>query len=773
MKKCLVGTLIGLISLSPALAQNGDRKGHDKMGKIVPEKLIPPAPVLSVDEALKTFTIEKGFVIEPVVAEPLVEKPVALAFDPAGRMWVCEMRGYMPNIDGTDEDKPTGRIAILEDTTGDGKADKRTTFLDNIVLPRAIALVPGGILYGDQDKLYLVKRDGDKPAGEPIVVDDKFAPGGNVEHKTNGLMSGIDNWLYNSKSNARYKFIPAYNTVIKETTATRGQWGITRDNFGRIFHNSNSTLLIGDRVLPNLLHGNTAVKIKTGINTRVSGNAVYPGRVTPGLNRAYISSLNGYNSDTIDPKTFKLINATGACGPVIYRGNNFPAELDGNAFVCESAAQLVKMIDVRAKDGGLEGSHSLDKREFLTSTDERFRPVNLYNAPDGSLYLLDMYHGIIQHRTYMTTYLRGQTLSRGLEGPGFGHGRIYRIRSTEKPLAKVQDLGKADDLTLIKNLDSPIGAVRDLAQKELIDRKANPAPIISALATGAASDLTTMHLIWTLEGLGALTADHLVGALASKNDELVSTALYASLSLPAPEADKLASSIAAIPPKPMTLPYQARALAAIGKPEAQEALVKLLKDHHKVSFVKEAAISGIQQNAGLFDQVNQGRFKEKNFDKWLSESKRGPQKEFDPSTLLKGEHLVSFKRGEKLYGTTAACIGCHGADGAGLDNLGPQLDGSNWVTGSEDRLVKILIHGLTGPIMINGKKFTPQAFMPGLGVNPSITDNDIADLATYIRGNWSNRSARVTGETVTAIRKATGDRAPGEMYSQEDFPRKK
>ena len=773
MKHCAIGTLIGLLGLSSAVAQNGDRKGHDKMGKVVPENLIPAAPVLTVDEALKTFTIEKGFVIEPVAAEPLIDKPVALAFDPAGRMWVCEMRGYMPDIDGKLEDKPTGRIAILEDSNGDGKADKRTTFLDKIVLPRAISLVPGGILYADQDNLYFVARDGDKPKGKAVVVDNKFAPGGNVEHKTNGLMSGIDNWLYNAKSNARFKFIPGENKIIKDSTAFRGQWGITRDNFGRLFHNSNSTLLIGDRVLPNLLDGNKSVKMKAKSTERVGSNAVFPGRVTPGLNRAYISSHNGYGSNTIDPKTFKLTNATGACGPVIYRGNNLPKSINGNAFVCESSAQLIKMIGVEAKDGKLKGSHPLEKRDFLTSTDERFRPVNMYNAPDGSLYILDMYHGIIQHKTYMTTYLRGQTLSRGLEGPGYGHGRIYRIRSANKPLAKVADLSKASEIELIKKLDSPIGAVRDLAQKELIDRKADPKPIIAALVTGTANDLTNIHLIWTLEGLGALKAEHLVGALASGNEELISSALYAGLSLPDRELMKLESSAAAVKATEMTAPYVARVLAATPSPVAQEALVALLKKHHKVSLVREAAISGLGGTALLFDKVNKGRFSEKSFDKLLQESKRGPQKQVDPTTLITGEHLASFKRGEKLYSTTAACIGCHGQDGAGLPNLGPELDGSDWVTGSEDRLVKILIHGLTGPIVINGKTFTPQAFMPGLGVNPTIKDGDIADLSTFIRANWTNRAPRVTEATVSQIRKATSDRSAGQMYSQQDFPVKK
>lgn len=743
------------------------------MGDIVPEKLIPEAPVLSVDEALKTFSVEEGFVIEPVAAEPLVEKPVALTFDPAGRMWVCEMRGYMPDIDGKGEDKPTGRIAILEDTDGDGEVDKRTTFLDELVLPRAIALVPGGILFGDQQKLYFVARDGDQPAGEPVVVDDKFAPGGNVEHKTNGLMTNIDNWMYNAKSNARYQFIPGEKQVIKERTATRGQWGLTHDNFGRIYHNSNSTLLIGDRVLPNLVHGETPAKIKVGISTRLGGNAVYPGRVTPGLNRAYISSLNGYGSDTIDPKTFKLRNATGACGPAIYRGDNFPDSYQGRAFICESAAQLVKMIEVEGRDGNLSGRQPLQDREFLTSTDERFRPVNLYNAPDGSLYLLDMYHGIIQHRTYMTTYLRRQTLSRGLEGPGYGHGRIYRIRAKDAKLAEVQDLGEMDEPTLIRQLASPNGAVRDLAQKELIDRPANPAPMIQALARGATDKLTTMHLIWTLEGLKALEADHLKGALASDDDELVSSALYAALSLSPSERQKLTSVVTVLPPRPMTLPYQARVLAATPSIASQNALVTLLKDHHRVDFVPEATIMGLTGNALLFERVNNSRFRDKNFDTWLDQLKRGPQKEFDPATLLKGDHLVSFKRGQQLYSTTAACIGCHGPDGAGLDNLGPQLDGSDWVTGSEDRLIKILLHGLTGPIKVNGKTFTPQAFMPGLGVNPTIKDRDLADLATYVRASWTNRAPRVEEKTVTKIRKATRSRSPGEMYTQDDFPVKK
>ncbi len=766
MQRITTLILSGLLISASALAQQGNRKGHDKMDDVVPADLIPPAPVLSVDQALKTFTIEKGFIIEPVAAEPLIEKPVALAFDAKGRMWVCEMRGYMIDIDGNDEDKPTGRIAILEDTDGDGTADKRTTFLDQIVLPRAIAIVPGGILYGDQQNLYFVKSKDDKPDGKPVVIDDKFAVGGNVEHKTNGLMYGIDNWMYNTKSDIRYKF--SDGKLTREQTENRGQWGITRDNLGRLYHNSNSILLVGDRVLPNLLRGNPAVNMKASITANLGNNKVYPGRVTPAINRAYMAKKNGYDTDTLDPNTHKLIDATGACGPVIYRGNQFPESYQNAAFICEPSAQLVKLVNIEAKDGKLKGSHPLQNRDFLTSTDERFRPVNLYNAPDGSIYLLDMYHGIIQHKTYMTTYLRKQTLDRKLDGPGVGHGRIYRIRAEKTPLTKFEAFTKDSVETLAKKLGSPNGAIRDLAQKELIDRKADPAPLATALKSPT-NELHSIHLIWTLEGLGALEASHLKPALASGNEDLVTTALYASLSIPDAQRKLLVDDITKSTATPATLPYQAKALASIDSPDAQEALVNLLTKHSKVDLVASAAIAGLSHTAKLFEEVNQGRFKDKNFDQWLAQAKQGPKKEIDPTTLLKGDHLASYQRGKSLFTTTAACIGCHGADGAGLENLGPQLDQSDWVTGDPQRLVRVLLHGLSGPIDINGKTFTPLGVMPGLGQNPTLKDQDIADVATYIRANWSNRSPQVNETTVKEIRNATKERSPGQMYTQGEL----
>lgn len=774
MRFSLAASIAFGISLSGLHAQNGDNKNHKSMDDIVPQDMIPIAPVLEIEDALKSFTIQDGFVIEAVAVEPLVDKPVAITFDNQGRIWVVEMRGYMTDIDGTEESKPMGQIVILEDTDKDGQVDKRTTFLDQLLLPRSLALVPGGVLYADQHKLYFIERDGDQPKGGSVVVDDSYSKGANVEHKPNGMMPNIDNWFYNAKSAYRYKWIEG--KLIKDSTSFRGQWGITHDDFGRLFFNSNSTLLVGDRVLPNLIFGNSAVKMKTSIATKLGNNAVYPGRINPGLNRAYISSHNGYDQNTIDPKSFKLINATGACGPVIYRGDQFPSKWKGRAFVCESAAQLVKVIDVQAKYGKLSGSHPLEKREFLSSSDERFRPVNAYSAPDGSLYIVDFYHGIIQHKTYMTSYLRRQTLSRKLESPGLGHGRIYRIRAKDKPLSKMADLSKLDSKALVSVLTSENGIQRDLAQKEIIDRgNLDAVPHLLSLLNSVnkapketPSTYTRIHALWTLEGLNQLNSSDLITPLQLGDDELISSALYAALSLPHDERIKISSYLSKIKATSMTRPYIARVLASVKSHDSHSTLAKLLKESGKEAFVREAAIAGMSETTSTFITANNGEYKDKQFDQWLKKSANGPTKKINSATLLKGKHLASHNRGKALYEGRAACIGCHGSEGVGLPNLGPTLDSSDWVTGDPDRLIKILLHGLQGPITINGKKFTPQAFMPGLAQNPTISDQDLSDIATYLRSGWSNRTAQVTLDSVKKIRIATQDRK-GQMYGESDF----
>lgn len=761
-------TSLFLAALTLAHAQQGNRKDHHSMASVVPANLIPAAPVLNPKEALKTFQLAPGFSIEPFAVEPLVEKPIALDFDPAGRAWVVEMIGYMMDLDGKDEKVPQGRIVVLEDTNNDGKADKRTVFLEKVLLPRAVAVYPDGILYLDDHDLLWIKRDGLKPVGQPKVAAPKFIEAGNVEHKVNGLVRNLDNWHYNAKSGKRVR--RDGDNWLVESTPFRGQWGIAQDNYGRLYHNNNSTFLFGDFLAPNLLAGNPGVNLKVSDASQLGPNNTYPSRVTPGVNRAYIQKSNGYTTDTIDPKTFKLLMTTASAGPTVYRGTNFPKEWNGRGFTPESVVNLIKAIQIDESSTKLTGSHPLGKSEFLTSTDERFRPVNLYNAPDGSLMVLDMYHGIIQDRFFMTSYLREQYASRQLDGPATGHGRIWRIKASAGKLEKIANFETAPTAGLVKQLAHPNGWHRDIAQRELVNRKdLSAVPLLIKLTGIDEYPLGQIHALWTLEGLGQLNSLAIAQTLKARDPKVAVSALWASTKLPAAELKNASAAILAFAPKTDEQKiYLARSLGPIGTAEAFSRLQSLLQDNAKNTLLKAAAFAGLDHHETAFKSHIEGKFKDQAFVAWLTQGAATAGKAAVSGSGLRGEHLASFERGKALYSGAAACFGCHGASGEGVPNLGPPLDESEYVTDSPERLVKILLHGLTGPITVAGIEYKPTADMPGLMQNPTMKDGDIADIATYIRHEWSNKAGLVPADSVTKLRKDTASRT-GSPYRAEDL----
>src|SRR5690606_20189848 len=235
-----------------------------------------------------------------------------------------------------------------------------------------------------------------------------------------------------------------------------GQWGISQDDWGRLYYNDNSSNLAGDYFPPGLGAGNPNQRKVAGYGeTIVKDTRVYPIHPTPGVNRGYMEGV-------LD-STGRLVNFTAACGPLVYRGGLIPGF---NAFVAEPAANLIKRNVLTETGYRVSGKQAYEGREFLASTDERFRPVNLHDGPDGGLYVLDMYRGIIQHNTYLTPYLKEQIAKRGLSLP-LGMGRIYRVIPKNR---------KAESLIMPERIDSLVallghanGWVRDQAQHILVD----------------------------------------------------------------------------------------------------------------------------------------------------------------------------------------------------------------------------------------------------------------------------------------------------------------
>ena len=313
---------------------------------------------------------------------------------------------------------------MLEDTNDDGKMDKKTVFLDRLVLPRALKVLDRGVLVAEPPNLWLATdTNGDLRADTKELVTNTYGRlEANVEHNANSLLWALDNWMHTSETDVYLRLKKGAFEVGK--TLSRGQWGASQDDAGRIYRNSNESVLHVDLVPtpyfarnPNLVRTRGSYESLRGENERSEHGLAGP---------ADAGRQSRLPDRRAARRTARLATYTAVSAPTVYRGDRLPAELRGNVFVVEPAANLVSRILIHDDGTKLVARKAYEQTEFLTSTDERFRPVYLSNAPDGTLYVVDMYHGIIQHRDYITEYLRDQILSRKLEAP-LGHGRIYRI----------------------------------------------------------------------------------------------------------------------------------------------------------------------------------------------------------------------------------------------------------------------------------------------------------------------------------------------------------
>lgn len=689
------------------------------------------------------MTVEEGFEVQLVAAEPLISAPVALSFDGKGRMWVVEMTGYMNDTLGTGEEKPNGKIVILEDTDKDGVADKRKVFLDSLVLPRAICFVGKGILVAEPPSLWYYEIVNDKPVRKTLV-DGAYAKGGNVEHQPNGLYRALDNWIYNAKSDKRYRL--AKGKWISEKTHFRGQWGISQDNQGRLYYNHNSQNAIGDWFLPGFGAGNSHQRNQVaGYNINVvEDNRVYPAGPTPGVNR-------GYMKGTLDARQ-RLVQFTAACGPLVYRGGLFGQAYDQNVFVAEPSANLIKRNVLTFNGYKTEGKEAYADREFLASTDERFRPVSLYDAPDGALYVVDMYRGIIQHKTYLTTYLKGQIAKRGLTQP-LSAGRIYRI--VPKGTKPVMQQAGAD----VRLLGSENGWIRDFAQQKLVDA-GRPVPALRPLlSTG--SELQRIHAFRTLEGLGQLTATDVITAFRSPSWTVRQQALGAVPSvLTKTTAPALTRALAGFLTRRDTLAYPYLAfltekIDTYDKAAAARLRVDVLKASPQNRYVASAVVSTLEDREESFldDQTDSTAAIIREL-KSAIRNARSARGNHDPAVLAR-----QYPKGAALFNTV--CQTCHGKDGNGVQSLAPPLNKSEWVTGDKTHLISIVLVGLTGPVNVNNHLYSAPEIagdMPGIGFDPSISDKDIAELLSYIRRSWQNNADRISPAEVNQVRKNLGKR---------------
>lgn len=792
----------------------------------------PDSPVRSPEEELLTFQIDRGLEVQLVAQEPLVESPVIIQFDQWGRLWVVEMRGYMNDLEGSEEHQRVGRIAILEDQDEDGVMDHRIIYLDSLVMPRALGLFGSGALIAENNSLWITEDlDGDWVADRKVLLDSTYAANGIPEHSDNGFLRNLDNWYYSAKSRLRYKWVDG--EWIRDITEFRGQWGISQDNQGRLIYNYNWSQLHGDLVPPNSIGRNENHQPTSGIDYGLTiDRRVYPIRSNPAVNRGYIPG-------TLDSAK-RLLEFTSASAPIVYRSSLLPEEYLGNMFVMENAGNLIKRNVVAENGIYLEAKDPNPGREFMASTDERFRPVFATVGPDGGLYIADMYQGIVQHGSYMTDYLKEQTLNRKLDHPGH-MGRIWRIVPKRNSYKAPEKLGDLSVEELIPYLDHSDGWYRDMTQRLLVESaQKNLAPQLENFFTNQAkTDLGKIHALWTLEGLQALNPDFMLGILDkaeygvkihtlrllepfAKEDSEISAALaevvqkHLSQGTPRFKLQVALSSYVFDPSDRMKI--MSSILADFGEdPVFRDALLSSLQgyEYEFLTFLEDskwremetqgkaiflemltsAIIQGgdLQEVRQLISQIesdpmhwtslallsglatqggnpdNLGKFslgeqpilfgesspisensalaRAKNLFRWNGFS---PEKSKEGGLALDESSQKLFTEGRQKY--LASCAGCHGGNGAGVNRMGPPLDGSEWVIGDERRLALILLHGIEGPIAVKGKLYDAPEILPVMPSHSTMDDRSIAAILTYIRNEWGNHAGPIAPRLVGGTR---------------------
>ncbi|MUH37972.1 dehydrogenase [Zobellia amurskyensis] len=708
--------------------------------------------------SLEGYEVESGFELDVVASEPFLKAPVAIDFDNQGRIWVVQMPGYMNDMQGSDETKPNGSIDILQDLDNDGVVDHTKTFLDSLVMPRALAHVYGGLLYSEPPFLYFTEIEDDKPVNR-VVVDSIYAVEGNPEHQPNGLMMNIDNWIYNAKSNFRYR---RENGVWKkEATTFRGQWGISHDNFGRLYFNDNSRQLLGDHVLPNVLVRNKYFTPGFGVNRMLTDDQrVYPKHATT-VNRGYAKGV--LNQDSI------LVKATAACAPLVYRGGGFSSEYNENVFVCIPEGNLIKRNILTFTGDSTIAKQAYENKEFLTSTDEGFRPVNLNNGPDGSMYVTDMHRGMIGHHAYLSPYLKKKVAVNKLDTLT-NFGRILRVKKLGQINEPVRDFNKLSSMQLVALLKDKNGWVRDRAQQLLVyKQKKDGIEELKQLVFDTQDPIAQLHALYALEGLNALSYELLSNVAVKGNAELTAHALVlVEPFLKEAGAEKSSALIMELLAKnnvtvDLYLSSIMGSLVSLDKERFLPIMEGLSSKYSGKPIFTEALVSGVGGKEEMLGEALASNNKMLAEAIAISEEKR---KEEKVNPIFARKSLVEDTRtsGAKMF--YEICASCHGVNGQGIEGLAPPLMGSEHVANTE-RLGLIILHGLEGPITVKGKRYDLNLAMPGLIRNEDISNKDIADIISYVTNAFSDVPRRLKLGTIEELRNTKPE--SGAEYTEQEL----
>ena len=635
------------------------------------------SPPYSAEEAIQTFRLPQGYRIELVASEPTIGDPVALAFDPQGRLFVLEMGDYPMQPD------PQGRVIVLEGSDGQGGFNKRSVYADKLPFPTGLMLWKDGILVAAAPHIYyLPDKDRDLRADERRVVLSGFNPY-NPQLRVNGILYGIDNWIYGaypkvgpsrrhpeqfgqpgeplhfpdhpeveavdiSSLGTDFRFRP--DELKLEPVSGNSQYGNAFDAWGNRFALWNNNHIRHPVIAHRYLARNPYLTVSSAMqfpSDHENQSTVYPVTERP----IYIH----------ESQVWKF---TSSCGNSVYNAAQFPERLRGAYFVCDPLHNLVHCDLLSPIGATFSASRAFEQKEFLASTDAWFKPVFTTVGPDGALYIVDYYRKYIEHPDYVPEGLEGQFDLRS----GAGKGRIYRVVHQSSQPTTQPDLQSAAPNQLVDALSHPNMWWRITAQRLLAERQDESA--VSALRelVGTANrPESRIHALWTLEALGQLGPDVVLQALGDKDAPVREHAIRLSEQVDSPPVVKKLLDLVEDPDHRVQFQL-ACTLGLLPESESFRPLTQILTKNLEDRWFQIAVLTSASENASRWFQTvtRDGVF--------LDSHTKGKQEFLGRVTAILGARQIKAEIAEVL---ALAAGGPDGADAwwcsASLAGLGQGL----------------------------------------------------------------------------------------------------
>jgi mono/diheme cytochrome c family protein len=691
---------------------------------------IPQAHMHPPAETIAMTRVPPGYHLELTASEPDIIAPVCLAWDGDGRMYAAEMQSYMLDLDASHEHDPMSRVIRFEDTKGTGTYDRHTVFADHLILPRMILPLDDRILIRETNTKDIYSYRDTTGTG---IADEKkpFYTGGveqgNVEHQSSGLLWNIDNWIYQTADETRFRYKDG-KLIESKLPAAMGQWGIAMEDSGQMIFSQAGSEHPAQffQAMPQY------------------GPLGLPGDVPPHFNEVYpILPTTDIQGGLRRLKMGGgLSHFTGCGGGSIYCGDALPHDLYGDYLLPEPVGRLIRRAKLNDEDGKWVLSNACDHQEFIASMDANFRPVWTATGPDGCLYICDMYHGIIQEAEWDKpgTFLRPQIEKYGLQ-KNILHGRIYRLTYDGMKRREKPHMLEETPAQLVAHLSDPNGWWRDTAQKLLVLRgDKSVVPALVAMARQNDNPLARLHALWTLEGLDAVPSKLVMEKLRDADERVRCAAVRISEPLLERHDAVRVSAIAAM-------------AASDSDPHvASQVGLSLLYCNDPGADATVAAVMASRAKAGLKSETPKALIAA-----YQAERLKKSQVASRQAALARRNPRLAamVEQGRALYAQT--CIACHGPDGrgmpspAGTGTLAPPLAGSKRLMGNPEIVCRIVLRGLVGP---NDGVIYPNE-MAGF---PWADDQWISSILTYARQEWGNTARQISVARVAKVRRETADR---------------